>query len=89
MKPALAIFAALALAGCAETELEYQGVSPTVRTMADSPDLNQYYVGGVFRFAITEARPRNASGKPTTRSLPPAKVSLDDLPKPLPPPPIP
>jgi hypothetical protein len=83
------IVVALALAGCAQTELEYQGVTPSFRTMSDTPSLNDYYVGGDLRFAITDRQPRDANGQPTTRELPAAKVDPDQLPKPLPPPPIP
>jgi hypothetical protein len=84
----MSILIVAAIAGCSETALEYQGVTPTMRTMQDSPGLSDYYYGGDLRFAITEPATSGPDGK-LTRPGPPPKIDPDDQPKPLPPPPIP
>jgi hypothetical protein len=40
---------------CAGCGLEYQGASPSLRTMQEDPAFGQYYVGANANFAVTPA----------------------------------
>ena len=43
--------------GCAN-ELDYRGVSPSMRTFADRPELSDYYVGMNMNFAVLDPEQR-------------------------------
>lgn len=78
----------LLLAGC--DSVQYRGMSPNVRTFADDPRPDQYYVGVDAEFSLADPVDPNQPKKKELE-LPPPYFPVDPsaIPRPIPPPNIP